>query len=62
MTSRERVNLALNHKQPDRVPLDLGATSVSGMHVSSVYALRQALGLDEPGTPVKAGFDGRTGR
>ncbi|MGI6566455.1 MAG: uroporphyrinogen decarboxylase family protein [Limnochordia bacterium] len=53
MTSRERVNLALNHKQPDRVPLDLGATSVSGMHVSSVYALRQALGLDEPGTPVK---------
>jgi hypothetical protein len=23
------------------------------MHVSSVYALRQALGLDEPGTPVK---------
>ena len=53
MTSRERVNLALNHKQPDRVPLDLGATSVSGMLVSSVYALRQALGLDEPGTPVK---------
>lgn len=53
MTSRERVHLALNHKQPDRVPLDLGATSVTGMHVSSVYALRQALGLDEPGTPVK---------
>ncbi|NLY51516.1 MAG: methyltransferase [Firmicutes bacterium] len=53
MTSRERVHLALNHKQPDRVPLDLGATTVTGMHVSSVYALRQALGLDEPGTPVK---------
>ncbi|NLA57781.1 MAG: methyltransferase [Firmicutes bacterium] len=53
MTSRERVHLALNHKQPDRVPLDLGATSVTGMHVTSVYKLRQALGLDEPGTPVK---------
>ncbi len=53
MTSRERVNLALNHKEPDRIPLDLGATSVTGMHVTTVYKLRQALGLDEPGTPVK---------
>lgn len=53
MTSRERVNMALNHRQPDRVPLDLNGSSVTGMHVSSVYHLRQALGLDEPGTPVK---------
>ena len=35
------------------VPLDLGASAVTGMHVSSVYQLRQALELDEPGTPVK---------
>ena len=53
MNSRERVNLALQHKEADRVPLDLGGTSVSGMHVSTVYRLRQALGLDTPGTPVK---------
>jgi len=53
MNSRERVTLALNHREPDRVPLDLGATAVTGMHVSSVYALRQALKLDPPGTPVK---------
>ena len=53
MTSRERVQAALNHQEPDRVPLDLGATAVTGMHVSSVYLLRQALGLDAPGTPVK---------
>ncbi len=53
MTSRQRVELALNHKEPDRVPMDLGATTVSGMHVSAVYLLRQALGLDKPGTPVK---------
>jgi hypothetical protein len=26
---------------------------VTGMHVSSVYKLRQALKLDDPGTPVK---------
>ena len=53
MTSRERVNLALQHKEADRVPLDLGSTTVSGMHVSAVYSLRQALALDPPGTPVK---------
>lgn len=53
MNSRERVQLALNHREPDRVPLDLGASAVTGMHVSAVYALRQALGLDAPGTPVK---------
>lgn len=53
MTSRERVELALNHREPDCVPLDLGATMTSGMQVNAVYLLRQALGLDEPGTPVK---------
>jgi hypothetical protein len=53
MTSRERVLTALDHRQPDRVPLDLGASAVTGMHASSVYRLRQSLGLDESGTPVK---------
>jgi hypothetical protein len=31
MTSRERVSLALQHKEADRVPLDLGASAVTGM-------------------------------
>jgi len=53
MNARERVQAALNHRQPDRVPLDLGGSAVTGMHVSSVYRLRQALHLDPPGTPVK---------
>ena len=53
MNSRERTHYALNHLEADRVPLDLGASPVTGMHVSSVYKLRQALGLDPPGTPVK---------
>jgi len=52
-TSRQRVCLALDHKQADRIPLDLGATYTTGMQVSTVYALRQALKLDPPGTPVK---------
>ena len=53
LESRERVELALNHEEPDRVPLDLGGSAVTGMHVSTVYKLRQAIGLDAPGTPVK---------
>jgi Uroporphyrinogen decarboxylase (URO-D) len=53
LTSRERVNLALRHQEADRVPLDLGGSAVTGMQVDTVYRLRQALHLDEPGTPVK---------
>jgi hypothetical protein len=53
LTSRERVRLTLDHHEADRVPLDLGASAVTGMHVSTVYKLRQALKLDPPGTPVK---------
>ena len=53
MTSRERVAAALCHRTPDRVPLDLGGSAVTGMHATSVYRLRQALGLDAPGAPVK---------
>ncbi len=53
LTSRERVKMALNHQEADRVPLDLGAAPTTGMHASAVYRLRQALELDPPGTPVK---------
>ena len=53
LTSRERVQRTLNHQEPDLVPLDLGGSVLTGMHVDAVYRLRQALGLDAPGTPVK---------
>ncbi|MBZ5562406.1 MAG: methyltransferase [Acidobacteriia bacterium] len=53
MTSRQRVNQALQHREADRIPLDLGASAVTGMQVDTVYALRQALRLDPPETPVK---------
>ena len=53
VSSRERVNAALSHTEADRVPLDLGGSGTTGMHVDSVYLLRQALGLDPLGTPVK---------
>lgn len=53
MNSRERVSITLSHKEADRVPLDLGGCGQTGMQVSTVYALRQALKLDPPNTPVK---------
>ncbi len=53
MTSRQRVECALSHDEPDCVPLDLGGSLVTGMHCSTVYKLRQALELDPPGTPVR---------
>lgn len=45
MTSRERVHAALNHQQPDRVPLDIGGSRVTGIHVRAYQALRDYLGL-----------------
>jgi hypothetical protein len=53
MNSRERVQTALNHQEPDKIPLDVGAGFQTGLHVQMVYKLRQALKLDLPGTPVK---------
>ena len=53
MNSRERLDIAINHQEPDQIPLDLGGSATTGIHVSSVYLLRQWLGLDSPGTPVK---------
>ena len=52
MTSRERLDAALHHRQPDRVPVDFGATFVTGIHVSVVHRLRQRL-LGNPDYRVK---------
>jgi uroporphyrinogen-III decarboxylase len=51
MTSRERLAQALNHKEPDRVPVDFGGTAVTGIHVNIVAALRDHYGLEK--RPVK---------
>jgi len=45
MTSRERIRTALDHRQPDRVPVDFGGTYETGIALSTVYYLRRALGL-----------------
>ena len=45
MNSRERVLLALNHREPDRVPFDMGGTVVTGINVKAYQALRDYLEL-----------------
>jgi uroporphyrinogen decarboxylase len=47
MNSRERGLLALNHKEPDRIPFDLGGTVLTSIHVNAYKNLRQYLGLAE---------------
>ena len=44
--SRERVQAALEHRGHD-IPIDFGATPVSGMHISVVADLRKHYGLDD---------------
>ena len=47
MTSRERVLLALNHKEPDRVPVDLGGSVVTGIQASALDKLKKVLCLED---------------
>jgi hypothetical protein len=45
MNSKERFDLTVNHKQPDKMMVDFGATSVTGMHVLAIENLRKYYGL-----------------
>ncbi len=47
MTSRERVLAALDHRPPDRTPLDLGGSIVTGIHCEPLQGVRRELGLEE---------------
>jgi uroporphyrinogen decarboxylase len=46
MTPRERVNKALNHEEPDRIPIDLGGFQ-TGIHRKAYESLLEHLGLEE---------------
>lgn len=45
MAARDRVLAALGHQEPDRIPFDLGGTTVTGIHVTAYRALRAHMGL-----------------
>ena len=46
MNPRERVELALNHTQPDRIPIDLGGSICSSIHRQAYVELREYLGME----------------
>jgi hypothetical protein len=48
VNSRERVLAAINHQEPDRVPVDIGGSLVSGIMAGALTRLRQHLGLAVP--------------
>lgn len=47
MNSRERVLTTLNHKEPDRIPFDLGGTYVTGINAKAYKNLREFLRLPQ---------------
>jgi len=46
MTQRERVRTTLNHKEPDRIPIDLGGTEQSSICKMAYIDLMKHLGFD----------------
>jgi len=46
MTSYERVMMALEHREPDRIPFDLGAAAVTGINIRALRNLKKYLGID----------------
>ena len=45
-TPRERVLAAINHEEPDRVPIDLGGTFASSIVLDAYDRLKEHLGLE----------------
>ena len=48
MTSRERVQKAVNFQVPDRVPIDLGGMKASGIAATAYARLKKLLGIGGP--------------
>lgn len=46
MNSREQVLAALNHREPDRVPIDFGAHRSSGINAMAYAKLKKRLGIN----------------
>jgi len=51
MNSRERVLTALNHKEPDKVPIDLASTTVTSITYVPYGKLREYLGMEPDPDP-----------
>jgi len=52
MTSRERILLTLKHKEPDRVPIDLGGMRSSGIHAIAYNKLKRYLNCEDKSVKI----------
>jgi len=52
LTSRERVRIALNHEEPDIVPIDFGAMRSTGINAIAYNRLKEYLGIKGGHTKV----------
>jgi len=48
MTSRERVLTAINHEQPDRVPLVIGVSNATGIKMKPYKGIKDIIGVQAP--------------
>ncbi|GAP40050.1 uroporphyrinogen decarboxylase family protein [Flexilinea flocculi] len=53
MNSRERLQMALNHQEPDLIPSDLGATVLTSINQSAYTRLRRYLGLPDTNVRIR---------
>ncbi|GAG05044.1 unnamed protein product, partial [marine sediment metagenome] len=56
LTSRKRVETTLNHREPDRVPFDLGGSILTGIHEQAYRRLRAYLGLPAVEVEIEDAF------
>lgn len=54
MNSKERMTAVMNHRIPDRVPLDIGGINNTGMHQIMEQEVKQYLNLKDNGSEIKA--------
>ncbi len=45
--SYERVKAALEHREPDRIPFDIGGAAVTGININALQNLKRYLGMPE---------------
>lgn len=48
MTSRQRLLTAIDHRQPDRVPIVLGVSNATGIKMRTYRSLKRLLGVEAP--------------
>lgn len=54
MTSKERVMMTLEHKEPDRVPLDIGGINNTAMHFDIENKIKEKFQLEDHGNLIKS--------